>query len=388
MNILYIIDILLFIIFIINILYLFIFSVASRFRDVKTTPTPKEVKENRIAILIPAYKEDMVIMECVKSCLNQQYSSEKYDIVVISDRMSEETNNTLSSLRLKLINVYFENSTKAKALNYAMEKLDDYDIAVILDADNTIFPDFLSQINNTFVVNGTRIVQAHRCAKNTNTNLAILDAASEEMNNSIYRQGHVNMGLSAALIGSGMAFEYRLFKETMLKIDAIGGFDRALELVLLKDGIKIDYLPFVDVLDEKTQYRDDFSRQRRRWLSAQLHYMKKNIKEIPSAIKSENWDFCDKYFQQISMPRLLLLGFTVIIATSLSFIDFELARKWWSALFIVMVALFIAIPKKLITRHLFFALLEIPITFLIMAGNLFRLKGANKKFIHTKHGVK
>ncbi|MEG2282227.1 MAG: glycosyltransferase family 2 protein, partial [Rikenellaceae bacterium] len=197
MNILYIIDILLFIIFIINILYLFIFSVASRFRDVKTTPTPKEIKENRIAILIPAYKEDMVIMECVKSCLNQQYSSEKYDIVVISDRMSEETNNTLSSLRLKLINVYFENSTKAKALNYAMEKLDDYDIAVILDADNTIFPDFLSQINNTFVVNGTRIVQAHRCAKNTNTNLAILDAASEEMNNSIYRQGHVNMGLSA-----------------------------------------------------------------------------------------------------------------------------------------------------------------------------------------------
>ncbi|MEG2282769.1 MAG: glycosyltransferase family 2 protein, partial [Rikenellaceae bacterium] len=197
-----------------------------------------------------------------------------------------------------------------------------------------------------------------------------------------------NMGLSAALIGSGMAFEYRLFKETMLKIDAIGGFDRALELVLLKDGIKIDYLPFVDVLDEKTQYRDDFSRQRRRWLSAQLHYMKKNIKEIPSAIKSENWDFCDKYFQQISMPRLLLLGFTVIIAISLSFIDFELARKWWSALFIVMVALFIAIPKKLITRHLFFALLEIPITFLIMAGNLFRLKGANKKFIHTKHGVK
>ncbi|MEG2317765.1 MAG: glycosyltransferase family 2 protein, partial [Rikenellaceae bacterium] len=149
MNILYIIDILLFIIFIINILYLFIFSVASRFRDVKTTPTPKEIKENRIAILIPAYKEDMVIMECVKSCLNQQYSSEKYDIVVISDRMSEETNNTLSSLRLKLINVYFENSTKAKALNYAMEKLDDYDIAVILDADNTIFPDFLSQINNT-----------------------------------------------------------------------------------------------------------------------------------------------------------------------------------------------------------------------------------------------
>ncbi|MEG1543738.1 MAG: glycosyltransferase family 2 protein, partial [Tannerellaceae bacterium] len=189
-----------------------------------------------MVILIPAYKEDRVIQECVNSCINQSYPHTYFDVVVISDQMKAETLQSLFLLPVRVIQVKFENSTKAKALNFAMGQIEDpYDIALVLDADNTIAPDFLTQVNNQFAVPGVQIVQAHRTAKNLNTNLALLDAVSEEINNSIFRQGHVNLGLSAALIGSGMAFSYGLFKEVMGTINAIGGFDRALELVLLKD---------------------------------------------------------------------------------------------------------------------------------------------------------
>lgn len=387
MKILYISELILFLIFGINVLYLFVFSVAARWGKRKES-TAKAVYDKRIALLIPAYKEDSVILECVNSCLKQHYPQNKYDIVVISDRMEKATNDRLSSLGVKLIEVFFEKSTKAKALNHAMAQLDDYDIAIVLDADNSIFPDFLSQINDLFSDEKTKIVQAHRCTKNTNTNLAILDAASEEINNSIYRQGHVNLGLSAALIGSGMAFDYNLFKDTMNKIDAVGGFDRALELILLKEGVQVLYLPDSLVLDEKVQYHDDFSRQRRRWLSAQLHYMRRNLKEILPAIKSGNVDLCDKIFQQMSMPRLLLLGFSGILTLAFSFIDFNLSIKWWILLATLSFALFIAIPKTLLTKKLLKAMLDVPYTFFLMALNLFKLRGANKKFIHTKHGIK
>jgi cellulose synthase/poly-beta-1,6-N-acetylglucosamine synthase-like glycosyltransferase len=44
---------------------------------------------------------------------------------------------------IKLIEVSFDKSTKSKALNKAMATLDqDYDIAVVLDADNVMAPDF------------------------------------------------------------------------------------------------------------------------------------------------------------------------------------------------------------------------------------------------------
>ena len=263
----------LFVCFAINIIYLLFFSLFSRNKQ-RNLPKKNMDKIKRIAILIPAYKEDLVIMECIQSCMNQDYPADKYEVVAISDRMKDETNEVLSKLPIRLIKVYFQNSTKAKALNYAMEQLgDDYDTAIVLDADNIIYPDFLQKINDAFSEPKVQIVQAHRMAKNLNTNLSILDAVSEEINNSIFRLGHANVGLSAALIGSGMAFDYTLFKKIMLSIDAVGGFDRALELSLIKEGKRIYYLSDVDVLDEKVQSHANFSNQRRRWLSAQIHYL-------------------------------------------------------------------------------------------------------------------
>lgn len=386
MTILHIFDLLLFIVFAVNIIYLFVFSLASHLNKKHTTHPVKSTK--RVAILIPAYKEDAVIEECVEACLKQNYSRSLYDIVVISDRMDEHTNDTLGELPLKLIKVHFENSTKSKALNFAMAELEEnYDIAVVLDADNTISPEFLNEINTAFQDERVRIIQAHRCAKNINTRLALLDAVSEEINNSIFRDGHSKLGLSAALIGSGMCFEYMLFKNTMSSINAIGGFDRALELTLLYNNIRIDYLAHTDVLDEKVQKYDDFSRQRRRWLSAQLHYMALWIKHIPKAMAKGKWDFCDKMFQQVSIPRILLLGFTMIFALTITFINPAWALKWWIALCVLIVALMIAIPGKLYRKELLVAIVELPYSFLLMALNVFKLKGANKKFIHTKHGI-
>lgn len=388
MEFFYIIDILLFIVFFINVIYLLIFSLASVSRKANVVSVSED-RYKRVAILIPAYKEDAVIQECVESCLVQKYPADCFDTIVISDRMSARTNKMLADEGARVIEVFFENSTKSKALNYAMSILDeDYDIALILDADNTIAPEFLSQINNEFWIDGTQIVQAHRCAKNLNTNLALLDAVSEEINNSIFRQGHVNLGFSAALIGSGMAFDYVLFKTTMLSINAIGGFDRALELTLLRDRHRIYYLSDAYVLDEKVQCHVDFSRQRRRWLSAQWHYMCQNICEIPNAVRDKNWDFCSKIFQQMSFPRLLLIGFGICIAVALSFVDLGMAIKWWVLLALLFAAVFIAVPRRMYTRQLAVAMFQLPYSFLLMALNMFKLKGANKKFIHTSHGVK
>lgn len=381
-----ILDSLLYAFFFINVVYLLFYSVASYFNKGKAEVAVTQYR--RIAVLIPAYREDEVIMECVESCLNQNYPRDKYDIIVISDHMKDSTNQILSALPIHLIIVNFENSTKAKALNVAMSKYDEYDIALILDADNTIGPDFLCRNNLAFEDKEMKVFQSHRIAKNLNTNLALLDAISEEINNTIFRQGHVNVGLSSALIGSGMAFEYKLIKEKLATILAVGGFDRALELTLFKERLKIGYLPDALVWDEKIQTQSDFSRQRRRWMSAQWHYFCEFLKDVPGALRERNWDFCDKMFQQMSIPRLILLGSTVIIAGVLSFISWGMAVKWWVLWLVLVVALFLAIPRQFFTKRLLLASMDLPLSFFTMFFNLFRIKGANKKFIHTKHGVK
>ena len=83
--------------------------------------------------------------------------------------------------------------------------------------------------------------------------MAVLDAISEEINNHIFRKGHRVLGLSSAIIGSGMAFRYNYFKNLMLTVTAVGGFDKEIELKMLKEGRTIEYLDDAVVLDEKVQ---------------------------------------------------------------------------------------------------------------------------------------
>jgi len=379
------IDWFLFVVFTVNIFYLLFYSIASHFSSKKKVFEITTYK--KIGILIPSYKEDFVIKESVEACLCQNYPKEKYDIIVIADQMKEETNEALRAMGAKVVKVLFENSTKAKALNYAMSVLGDYEVALVLDSDNIIKPDFLQKINQEMVVNESKVVQAHRMAKNTNTNIAFLDAVSEEINNTIFRLGHVNIGVSSALIGSGMAFDYSLFKKTMANIDAVGGVDKELEFLLMKDGYFFAYLPDALVEDEKVQSMNKFSNQRKRWLSAQFCYLICFSKFFWPQLLKGNIDFVDKYLQQLCIPRVLLIGLTILITIIVSLFSMAIALKWWVILFCLVIAISLAIPKSLWHRKMCKALVSLPFSFLTMFSLLFKLKGANKKFIHTEHGI-
>lgn len=388
------IEILLYSYFLLSTLYVFIFAVCALFYK------PAKISSNqpfrKIAVLIPGYKEDKVIVDVARQSCQQNYPSSYYDIIVIADSFRPDTLENLALLPVKVVEVSFEVSTKTKALNTAMNQLStEYDIAVILDADNIMEPDFLNKINEAFGT-GAKILQAHRIAKNTNTPIAILDAVSEEMNNTIYRKGHRAAGLSSALIGSGMAFDYTLFKERIAEIQAIGGFDKELELTLLRDGYTIEYLDDAIVADEKVHKTEVFQNQRRRWLSAQFVYAGRFI--IPGVkllVTKGKLDFFNKVVQQLILPRLLLLGvsflFTLLyfigsLLTDLTDITALNYQCWLGSFLLLSISFAIAIPRSYLNRRTFKALLSLPRLFITMFLLLFKLKGANKRFIHTEHG--
>ena len=147
-------------------LYILLFSIASLFYKQQKYSDNGNIK--KIAVLIPGYKEDEVIVEVANAALQQEYPSTHYDVVIIADSFQEETISALKALPIIVIEVSFDKSTKSKALNKAMATLErDYDIAVVLDADNVMAKDFLKQINAAFEY-GFTAVQGHRTAKNTN----------------------------------------------------------------------------------------------------------------------------------------------------------------------------------------------------------------------------
>jgi len=371
-------------------LYILFFAVAGLFYREPKLGNP--VKFRKMAIFIPGYKEDAVITKVAISALQQQYPMGMYDVVVIADSFKEETLQILRGLPVKLIEVQFEKSTKSKALNRAMEALRvPYDIAVVLDADNIMASDFLAKINAAFD-KGYIAVQGHRRAKNLNNSWAILDAASEEINNHIFRKGHRAAGLSSAIIGSGMAFEYGFFKSMMSQVHAVGGFDKEIELKMLKERIKIAYLDDAMVYDEKIQEADVFGNQRRRWLSAQFHYFRTGF---PDACKhlllKGNLDYFDKAIQFIQPPRILLLAGVVLLGTAFAVtngilgLSFFYSMNWIILALACIFSLLISVPRSFYNSKTLAAVAGLPRGAFMMLLSLLKIRRANKTFIHTKH---
>lgn len=378
----------------VSVLYALIFSLAGRFGKLKKPLG--FAPEGKFAVMIPTYKSDEVILNTAKDALMQKYPHDCYDIVVIADSLQADTINKLKAMPIKVIEVNFEKSTKAKSLNEAFRVLpeDKYDYALILDADNIMERDFLKKINAKLYEKNYQAIQGHRVAKNLNTNFAILDAISEEVNNHIYRKGHRVLGLSSGLIGSGMAFDYKMYQEVLATIHAVGGFDKESELKLLRKKVKIEYAEDALVYDEKVENSEVFGNQRKRWISAQIHYFRKFfLAGISDLFLKGNIDFFDKAFQQVLMPRVMLLG-TLIIFTGIS-LAFKITgliagpsfESWLILLASWALGILLGIPAEYYNRKTLKAIMQLPKAVFIMFATVLKLKGANKTFIHTPHRV-
>ena len=337
----------------------------------------------KFLILYPAYKEDSVIINAVEQFLLQDYPKDLYTVIVISDHMQPETNDYLRKLPITLLQPTFEKSSKAKAMQFAIDSVNtDYNNVVILDADNVVRPEFLSQLNILCSVYDA--IQCHRCAKNANNDVAVLDGASEEINNTIFRKAHNRLGLSSALIGSGMCFKYELFKENVFKLTTAGE-DREMEALLLHQGVFIKYAPDIHVFDEKVSNQDNFQRQRMRWMTAQVQSLFSQLPKVPKALLHGNINFVDKVVQQALIPRSILLVLLGGISVLMTIIVPDWCEKWWILLGVLAISLFIAIPSQLRMRS-FSKVLAIPGLVIRMFKNILHIDRKNTDFIHTQHG--
>lgn len=371
--------------------YFAFFAAASFFY--REHPTTASLRKYRVTVLIPAYKEDAVIVETARECVAHASKCAILETVVIADSLQTETIKSLVSCGARVIAVQNAVSTKTRSIRKALEEIDiKTDYVVILDADNIMdvgcVDNLIGQMEGRY-----RIVQGHRTAKNANTRIALLDGLSEEVNNAIFREGHRAAGFPASLIGSGFICEYGLMRSLMDKAEAVGGFDKELELKLLEQNITIGYARGAVIRDEKVQQAQAFTSQRRRWLAAQWFYLRTNAANgIAQLVMHGNVDYFDKLLQFFLPPRALALGitvmFTLIHILLFAFGGQALSLIGWATVFaITSAAIAASIPRSNYRREMLGSLSALPMGILLMAKSLFQIKGANNRFIHTQHGI-
>ncbi len=367
--------------------YSLLFSIAGTLY--RTPSFPIALRNFKIAVLIPSYKEDSVIVSVAKQALQQSYSAANYDVIVIADSLQASTLTELRKLAIIVHEVHFEKSTKVKSLQSVLNILNGYEVAVILDADNVMHTQFLTKINQCFN-NDWKAIQGQRTAKNKNTSFAILDGLSEVIANHINRQGAYALGLSSPLIGSGMAFQFSLLRDIVNQIDPnCVAEDKELQIAILKHSQKIHYVKDALVFDEKVDNVEVFQNQRKRWMRSHYDYAKKLFfPGLKSLVKGQFSIFNIAILLNMQLPRLMSLGLLTSLAfSSLLLRDFAFLPFWYWFLvwFGYVLSFFLAIPISWYNRAFFLSLLTAPKALFAMLLLHFKLKGSSKKFIHTPH---
>lgn len=384
MNLILKIDILLFVITVLFTGYNLFFTLASLFKRKKEKVD--HVKTQTFAVIFAAYKEDRVIKESVESFLKQDYPLDKFQVVVVSDHMEEATNLALAQLPITLFIPDFQDSMKHKSISYALDHLEGFDRVIIMDADNITDTDFLTRINQA--TQTVKVLQAHRTRKNENTSVAVWDGISEEINNTIFRKGRVNVGLSSALIGSGMVFDFEWLKQHMHECKTFAE-DKELEAILARDNIFVDYSDDIYVYDEKTARQDILIRQRSRWFHAQILAFSLITKDF--SLQKINLTYIDKIIQWVPFPRPVRFLLIFLMILFWSFVAFPVAIKWYCLLLIKIMTYLLAIPKRMYTCDFFASIIQLPSMMIALlrsyTASIYRVKKKDMRFNNTPHHI-
>jgi len=361
-------DYLVFLLFILGVGYTFLFSIASLSKTKQKYPPVK--KNYRYCVLIPSIKGmDHNALESATSFQQQHYPRELFDIVVSTNGMESCLQQQLESMGvIVLVNLETKggkNTLIAQALQHLQPA--SYDALVLMNPNNVVDASYLEEINKAFYSGGMAI-QTHRVSKSYPNNLSWLNAIMEEINHSIFRRGHVKLGFSSSLIGSGMVINFKWFLEHANlnpDIDLV----KHMEAKLLKQGIYIEYLEDVYTYEDKIKDVGAYNRQRKEWSRSRKVPKRRIFRDFPRALIAGNFDYCDKIIQWMMPSKILMLGFLIIVTAGVTQFDPALSIKWWVLLGVLLFSYIMAIPEKLLTFRTFWALILLPILFISVVFN-------------------
>lgn len=288
-NILQTTDDVLFLYLALSCLYLFVFAYKTLAKH--TDRYPKAKKKHCYAILIPENS----------SCCEQEYPKDLYSIIPYNN------------------------------LSQIIQELDDtlYEAVIILEQQSRVSANLLKEINEIYDA-GIKAIQLHHVIADRSTRKLRRQALYEEIDQSIFKEGHVRFGLTSALDKVNMAVDLKWLKKNLKTPKS------NLERKLIKQHVYTEYLEYVHV--ESNNAVPHFRQVSR----------KKAISELLEVIQSHNWDYTDKLLQRF-MPSwkiqlLLITTLTILIP----FYDWTIAIKWWILLFCILLSLSMAIPDYLV----------------------------------------
>lgn len=251
----------------------------------------KPATPHTFAVMISARNEETVIGQLLKSLRDQDYDQAAYTVFVLADNC---TDRTAEVARAGGAVVYERQDTQRVGKGYALDALlqhmrrdypGGFDAYLVLDADNVLSPDYLTQMNRS-LSDGYEVVTGYRNAKNFGANWISAGYALWFIRESSFlNRSRMRLGISCTVSGTGFAFSRRVLGH----LEGRWPFhmlteDLEFSAWLVANGYRVAYCEEAVLFDEQPQTFSQSWKQRMRWsrgfLQVAAHYYRSLIRAL------------------------------------------------------------------------------------------------------------
>ena len=261
-------------------------------------------ENKKIAVIIPARNEEKVIDNLLDSLKKQDYPKNQYDIYVIPNNCTDNTEK-IASKKAKILKYKCKFKSKGEVLNKVFIDLQDkYDAFAIFDSDNVVDPNFLKEMNK-YLCNGSKVIQGYRDTKNFNKNwLTYSYSIFYWLQNTFFSKV-----AKPFLNGTGFVVSndvLKLFNATTLTEDV--EYATICEL----NNIKIDFAKKAITYDEQPSKFKTSWIQRKRWTVGVVQVIKKYLLKVIKKFKFNSFFvICNPIWNLIVFLLMIIFLFDI-----------------------------------------------------------------------------
>ncbi len=340
-------------------------------------------EEADYAIIVTAYEQTYMLKAVTDSILKLKYSN--YLVYIVADKC-DVTDLKFADNRIIVLRPEETLGSNTRSHFYAINRFKRaHERLTIIDSDNLVDPEYLIELNKLFN-EGFVAVQGLRKAKNMDTTVACLDAARDMYYHFYDGEALFDLGSSATLAGSGMAFTTALYKECLEQLDITGaGFDKVLQNEIVGRGYRIAFTNKAVVYDEKTSNSDQLVKQRARWINTWFRYFKFGFSMIGKGIVKLSWNRILFGIILLRPPLFIFLLLSLMFAAANIFISTTAVLMWAGAFLSFVVGFLLALVHSRPDTKVWASLIGIPKFIFYQVLSLMKIRKANTISVATTH---
>lgn len=351
-------------------------------RSTKKTAANQSIEAD-YGIVVTAYEHIDTLTAVVNSILKMNYSA--YMVYVVADKC-DISGLKFDDQRVVLLRPDEVLGSNIKSHLFATQHfVRPHDRITIIDSDNLVHSEYLNELNVLFN-RGFIAVQGVRKAKNLNTTIATLDAARDMYYHFYDGKVLFEIGSSATLAGSGMAFELVLYQNFLTENPVEGaGFDKVLQAWIVKQDFRIAFAEQAFVYDEKTSRSQQLVQQRSRWINTWFKYFTLGFGIIKIGIINRSLNQLIFGLILLRPPLFIFLFISVACIFTNMFFSITGVLIWLGAFILFVAGFYLALLNANADIKIYKSLMSIPKFMYFQLVSLAKSRNANKRSVATKH---